>query len=493
MSTKTEINIQILERLAKKGLKIRYNIYDAPAWQKLIKADPHIPRSFLQLRRLGQQIYGTKEHRPVRRLRSEVVPRGVIRRLFEECGEELYFRFYAGLGNPFLTRRQRSIVEEDLDDATPSLENSTETDHFILRWTNSSDHAADNIADSDIVTETGGFLETAWAKYDSAFDRTPYIPAGDTKMEVNFYDIAGYGLASPPDSPIVFDAESWVNIPGIRQPSSAHELFHKLQYAYGYRTVWSPSGDYKWFSEGTASWSEVFVWSRISGSYKLEDLFNTPYLNLLQASYRALPFWIFFETRQKDTPDDNPLLPYLQEYERTGDELNSADTVIDQDWPANNVYGQMDTFFALFSRERRIGAWRQTPWGGQPYSTILDPDDNNIIPQLQIVDILLGAGDSYNSASSVTQYGSDYYRFKLASDTDGLTLTISVEGVVGGDYSYYLIWEKDDAFTKAVFPFASITTYGFTETVDLDTANSVMIIISGRGIGGAYTINSSVS
>ena len=512
-----------LERLAQKGLKISVRVPNVQTWQKIIEADPTIPRSFLQLRRLGQSIFGTRGRRPMRPRHPEIITpsfrrrraremtflltmRGIVTRQFEECGESLYHRFFTGLGNPFLTNSQRAQLETDMDDATPAFENNTDTDHFILRWTNSSTHAADNIADSDIIDETAGYLETAWQKYNTVFGKAPYVPAGSNKIEVVFQDISGYGVASPPDSAIQFDAENWVNKPGIRQPTSAHELFHKLQYAFGYRTKHNPVGDYKWFSEGTASWAEVFVWQRVSGEYKMNDLFSNPDHNLWNASYRALPFWIFFQTRQQDTPDDNPLISFLQEYENR-EAKTPLDTgwvegyperpvlaeVIGADWPPNNVYGQLDHFFALFSRERRLGAWRQTPTGGQPYATILDPAGNNIMPALMVSDISLGAGDNYLNNGSVSQLGSDYYRFNFESDAEGQTFTLSVTGVSSGDYSYYLLWEKNGVWNKAVFPFMITGDYGFAETIDLATADSLMLVISGRGTGGAYTISASVS
>lgn len=500
-----------LDRLAKKGLNISIRVPDIQTWQKITKADPTIPRSFLQLRRLGQSIFGTKGRRPLQPFRPErpthrfirrrlqamtllTTMRGVITRHFEECGESLYASFFTGLGNPGLTDGQRDLIEANIDDATPTLENSTETDHFILRWTNSSTHADDNIADSTIIDETAGYLETAWQQYNTVFGKAPYVAAGSDKIEVVFYDLVNgiLGVASPPDGPIRFDAKHWVDEPGIRQPLSAHELFHKLQYAFGFRTTHTPSGKYKWFSEGTASWAEVFIWQRVTRTQWVNGLFNNPDLNLWDASYRALPFWIFFQTRQQDAPGDNPLVSFLQKYEATGDERTALAEVIDEDWPSNNVYGQLDHFFSLFSRERLIGTWRQTPTGGQPYATILGPDGNNITPALMITEISLGAGDNYENSGSVSQLGSDYYRFNFESDAEGQIFTVSVTGVPGGNYSYYLIWEKNGAFKKAAFPFGVTGDYAFSETIDLGMANSLMLIISGRGTGGAYTISASV-
>ncbi len=164
-----------LERLARKGLNISIRVVDIQAWQKVIKADTTIPRSFLQLRRLGQSIFGIKGRRPLRPVRLEMplhrlirrrrrtmtvlsTVRGIVTRRFEECGEVLYHSFFTGLGNPELSDEQRASIEADIDDATPEFENSMETDHFTLRWTNSSSNANDNIADSSIIEETAGCI-----------------------------------------------------------------------------------------------------------------------------------------------------------------------------------------------------------------------------------------------------------------------------------------------------------------------------------------------
>jgi hypothetical protein len=373
----------------------------------------------------------------------------------------------------------------------------SENDHFVLRWTNSSSHTADNIADSSIVEETGEFLETAWDRYESSLGRTPYLPEDATKMEVLFQDIGSIGVASPPDGPIQFDSETWVSDPGVRRPTSAHELFHKLQYAFGYRTKHTPSGSYKWFSEGTASWAEVFVWQRVSRSYKILDLFANPDLDLYSASYRALPYWIFFEARQKDSVPDNPLADFLNKYEAIDaatayPERIAYSEVIDEDWAENNVYGQVDNFFALFSRDRRLGHWRIGPTGNL-YPTILGPDDNIIEPTLTVIEVNLGSGDTYVNVGTVSNFGSDYYRLNFENDADDEEITISVDGSSTGDFSYYLIWERNGRWKRASFPFHLTEDYGASYALDLAWANSIVFIISGRGTGGAYSLTASIT
>jgi len=285
---------------------------------------------------------------------------------------------------------------------------------------------------------------------------------------------------------------SWIAIPGIRRPTSAHELFHRIQYAHGYRTTWTPSGSYQWFSEGSAAWAEVFVWGRTSASNKLTGLFTNPDLNLWDASYQAQPFWIFFQIRQQDMPGENTLRSFLQRYHTLGNERTALAQIIDENWAPNNVYGQLDTFFALFAREREIGAWRTGPTGGA-YPEILGPDGANIVPAVAETPVPLAAGASYTVSQTVSPLGSDYYHLSFQPGTDGHDLTVSVTVPPGGDYSYYLVWRKGPNWVRAEFPSGNTAGYSRTQAIQLAQADALVLIISGRGAGGSYTLNAHIA
>ena len=111
----------------------------------------------------------------------------------------------------------------------PFFENRLETEHFILKWTVKSPHRRDNIRDPEIVRETAGYLETAWEKLTGLFGRTPYLPPGSHKIAVVFKDLEYFAYADPPEGPIELNSFVWQKMPSIRQATSAHELFHKLQ------------------------------------------------------------------------------------------------------------------------------------------------------------------------------------------------------------------------------------------------------------------------
>ena len=158
-----------LQQLEKKNFHITVNIPSKGEWREMISKNRKIPRSFIQTRKLIRNTFGIKGKRIAKKIKPEIykpaisrrsykkstpllsIRRGSIFRRFEECHEELYARIFLGLSNPYLSTRQLKLLETDIDDATPDFENSHETDHFILRWTNSSTHTADNISDSSII------------------------------------------------------------------------------------------------------------------------------------------------------------------------------------------------------------------------------------------------------------------------------------------------------------------------------------------------------
>lgn len=257
----------------------------------------------------------------------------------------------------------------------PIFENRIETDNFVLKWTNKSSRPADNISDPAIIKETSEYLETAWSKYVELFGRKPHTAPGRHKVEVVFRDLDCYGLADPPDGPIQFNARAWVKNPGIRKPTSAHELFHKMQYSYGYKTKWYPQKPYLWFTEGTAAWSEVYVWGRVSRTCKVDELFKNTRLNIFEAEDMAMPFWIYFVAGNQEKPNNSLMVRLFEKCEQLQDVRKALDEVIGEN------YGPSESFFASFSHERLNGFWKDTC--DLPYRCILGPDGKDMVDKVR--------------------------------------------------------------------------------------------------------------
>jgi len=262
-----------------------------------------------------------------------------------------------------------------VDSPMPSFENRLQTDHFVLRWTNQSRHSEDNISDRQIIKDTAEYMEIAWGKYVSLFGRKPYMAPGRDNIEVVFRDMDCYGVSDPPNGPIQFNSYAWVNNRGIRQPTSAHELFHKMQYAYGYKTSWKPKEPYLWFTEGTAAWSEVFVWGRVSRTCKVDTIFRDTKLGLYQADDMAMPFWIYCVQGNHPNPNNAFIVKIFEKCEQLRDERLALNEAIKE------TYGSVDDFFKSFAKDRNNGFWADTC--ENPYSCILGPDGKDMVKEVK--------------------------------------------------------------------------------------------------------------
>lgn len=263
-----------------------------------------------------------------------------------------------------------------VDSPMPSFECRYETDHCVLRWTNRSSHSEDNISDPQIIKDTAEYLETAWTKYAELFGRQPYVAPGLAKMEVVFRDMDCYGVSDPPNGPIQFSSFDWVKNSGIRKPTSAHELFHKLQYSYGYRLRWKPREPYSWFTEGTAVWAEVFVWGMVSRDAKADTIFRDPRMDLYDADYAAMPFWIYCVKGNHPNPNNQFMVKLFERCERNGGDVKLA---LDEGIRETN--GSVGDFFKSFARDRRYGFWGDTC--DSPYGCILGPDGKDLVKEVR--------------------------------------------------------------------------------------------------------------
>ncbi len=260
----------------------------------------------------------------------------------------------------------------------PPFENRLETQHFIFKWTAKSSHAADNLSDPEVVRQTADYMEAAWDKLTGLFGRTPYLPPGSSKVVVIFHDLDCYAYADPPEGPIELNSLVWMRMPSIRQSTSAHELFHKLQYAYGYKTRWPAGKPSLWFTEGTAAWAEVFVWGRVTRSCKIEGMFYDPSMDLFDAEDMALPFWIYFVSGNGGFPEDRLMVKFFEKYEDEKGNVNAAlfDVI-------RESYGSADSFFHRFAHERKNYFWPEPALQPCNYTCILGPDGKDLVAEIR--------------------------------------------------------------------------------------------------------------
>lgn len=377
--------------------------YDEQAWSRAGARDPLLPRSDRELQELVAAVYPPRP--------TSGSPSGDA-----GCGECSTGRLMRALGDPSLESSTLTAVASHVASLVPALERARQTPHFELMWTEVSEDERDNI-DESVVAETAAHLERAWHVLSDEFGRAPYVPSGRQRIEVQFRNIAYLGVASPPDGPIVFDAHRWAALPGVRRPSSAHELFHKLQYAFGYQREYLPAGDHRWFSEGTASWAEALVWNQVSDPTKQLGLYLAPELPLFASGYQSLPFWLFVQRSLARTGSPGALREFFTVYEATGSEHEALTQL-----SATRARCDLAELFAEFSRVRLQR--------GAVGPGLLDPEGQPLDPVIAGSVTPLRAGSSIVIQGALDRYAGNYHTFLLDPDTHGRRLRLRI--VQGG-------------------------------------------------------------
>lgn len=224
------------------------------------------------------------------------------------------------------------------------------------------------ILSDEIIFQLAADLEVVWNKYEAEFG-PEHLPElyemvpGYNLLQIDFLQLAkgastANGVTNSSWQYIALNPRRWNEIPGIRKPVSAHELFHRVQYRYGY----SVNPDYDsadWFVEGTAAMAEALVWNRTSANYKYTWLYEHPIadFNFSDAQHpwgkyapAAADFWYFWDRHLGAMP------ALLKNYETNGDILASLDAVLYDRFGAAGVFNNFTDYLALWRRDKIVAA-----------------------------------------------------------------------------------------------------------------------------------------
>lgn len=212
------------------------------------------------------------------------------------CGEHLYGKLFTALQNPDLDEGVRNQAAADLDAAVPLLDDTLTIGHFRFHFTTSDDDPnASHAVTPEEVKATATVLNDAWDDFAANFCEPKHIDVGGEKIiDVRIYDLPTpglYGVTASMWDHIELDSVLVVSDECKRQTTPPHELFHRVQYSYGYQ---SGSEKMKWAVEATAAWSQKHRAKHV-GDYKTRVKFGleNPDVALLDRSYDAAHFWIY--------------------------------------------------------------------------------------------------------------------------------------------------------------------------------------------------------
>jgi len=113
----------------------------------------------------------------------------------------------------------------------------------------------------------------------------------------------------------------------------------------------------------------------VSRDCKVCTLFKDSNMDLYEADYTAMPFWIYFVQGNQEHPNNHLMVEFLEKCEQLHNERLALNEVIQE------AYGSVDGFFKTFAKERKKGFWNSAC--ASPYKCILGPEGRDLVEEVR--------------------------------------------------------------------------------------------------------------
>jgi hypothetical protein len=414
----------------------------------------------------------------------------------EWCGESTVGLVEAVLASNLISTTAKDEIETMMADSMPSLEKEKTVGHFHFRWTETSPDSRDNTNETNIDA-TAVFLNECWDLYTTNF-RQPKaaLIGGQRIIDIEVYYNPGlHGSTSSQSNRIYLNSHTVVNDACRRRTTSAHELFHRVEYAYGYVTG---TAGQRWWVEAMASWSQDFTYddvndyvSRVNGGLGTTDS------GLLNRSYDACHYWKYLgeqlRKRAATIPsDERALREVLNRYSTNGLDAKAASGTVTQDrlgrsfdrffqdWSKANYIKDLEnpTIKYEYDEDEEVTNSCGRTYG--PYAHVLPIADVNV------------SSDTFTWNSglrSVNSYGTDYLILRLDPSVSQFSLRFEGNPSGGsGQFSAHLIMIKDNRWSK-IYNSPSTTEKTWSLSFSAGTYDTCVLVINGLGTGGDYEVS----
>ena len=413
----------------------------------------------------------------------------------DACGEASRGLLEAVLASNLLSEAAREEINSMISDSLPALEEEKTIGHFRFRWTEVSADARDNTNEANIDA-TGAILNDCWDRYVADFRRPQAeVMGGQRIIDVDVYREAGlHGSTSSQSNRIFLNSETVVNDDCRRRTTSAHELFHRVEYSYGYVTG---TAGQRWWVEALGSWSQEYYAPDVDDYInRVNSGLSTPAKGLFSRSYDACHYWKYLGEQLSRrnvnvTSEEQAIREVLDEYATNGNDAKAASGKITQvrasrtfdrffqDWSKANYIKDLDNPFIRYEylEDENVTASCGRNYG--PYRHVAPLTDETII------------SDTFTWTSGIRManaYGTNYHHFEI--DPSVTQMEMRFEGNVGGGsgmYSVHLIMIKADHWSK-IYNGLDVTDRTWNLSFTSGRYDRCMLAVNGLATGGAYEI-----
>jgi len=434
----------------------------------------HIPRTEQAILALAQKLY------PHQAFKQAVPP--PPGEIAEECGEEDLGVLFAALQNPAVSDATRMLVDDIIAAARPVLPKRkvSASGHFKIYYTKNDPDPRNNVTDAQI-NSLANILDSLWEKYATNFKKPRHFLVGNVeRINVYVYYISNTIGGSTASNLKYINLNSVLCVRNAckRRTTAAHELFHRVQYAYGYE---SGTADTKWITEGTAAWSQKYAYP-VYRDYmeRMNSGLDSPSRDLIaERAYDACHFWVFLQRRANWTA----IKEVWAQYEVNGKDAKAAVDSITKarfGWP-------FDTFAVDWALANYIKDMDNATTGGYNYleNDVTETSCGVVYGPLSTVPVTeedITTTSPFGYTGSVGAYGAHYYVFNVGDMAENLS--IQFKGTV--PFSWGVLGIKNNAYEFAGGVYSSY--YEFSENPAAKEWDKVAVVVTGT-TPGTYDLN----
>jgi len=464
----------------KKTATIKIKVLSKQAFEQKFAANPLIPKTNESIIQLAQKLYTPAT-------REEI--------LTEECGEELFGALFAALSNPDISDATRDQVDALVDAFTPNLPDVYTSGHFKFYYTTSDTDPNNNVTLEEIKA-TATILNNAWNNYVTNFT-TPkhYVVSGgccaDKKMiDVKVYYLGStlYGSTSSSWDHINLNSKYVVKDTCKRKTTPVHELFHRVQYSYGYVTG---TANMSWAVEGTAAWSQKYKAPQVGDwMTRMNSGLNAPDRQLVSGrSYNACHFWCYLGQRgQGEVATINQV---WSTFSTNGNDMpNAVQSTIVARVTGCNSFDQFAQWwnFANFYKDAS-NADAKYDYEEDEWTRTCDGVNYGPLTSVPRTSLTLNIGSNITQSSTVSPYGADYFEFAIGNTVTQVDIDVTTTAT---QFGYAVIELKNNAVQNYdLTPAGGMQNYNYTKNFTAGALSHIVLMVVGNPDGGTYTVTAS--
>lgn len=447
------------------------------AFSALTGGNPDVPLTDAEVIALAEKLYP-----PV--ALAEVPPEAPEQEIEGFCDEYEVGLLMAALQNPDISDATRREVGRMMRAAEPDLPKQYPPGpdlpgHFVIHYTDSDPNPLHNITEAE-ARATAAALNSHWQIYETTFRKPKADANGKIAIKIYYLGDSLLGRSYAIGNLMLMNSAMAVKDTCRRKNTAAHELFHMVQYSYGYLPSRRPS--VLWFSEGTACWAHKYT-NAGTGEYMryMNKGLKLPALALLtERTYNAAHFWIFLNEK---TGTYRSIKDVLSNYRINGFDPKKAVETVTTLRLRKNFDGYAQTWLKANYLKDLANA------GGFEYTedelvTNICSETFGPLEHVPRSSKNINSMTYLRSQGAVAPYAAVYKEFVL--DPGMTKIAVRLKGAGAGKFSYHLIPIKDNKGLTTVNSTAN--EYVLKKTLTPGQWDKLGLVIAGWSTGGGYLV-----